>query len=310
VNTSTSITKNKLLVLLGPTATGKSSLGVSLAQEFISEIISADSRQIYQGLDIGTGKIAVSEMQGIPHYLLSIIHPNDSFSVVDFKTRSETIIADIHTRNILPILVGGTGFYIHAIVDNWLPPEVPTNNKLREELYKKSPDELYAELLLKDPERAQTIEKDNPRRLIRALEIIDALGSVPKMETASPKDYSASTFDVLQIGLQLEDTELRDSIKKRVEVRLNKGFVEEVKTLQQSGISWERLNEIGLGYRIIAEYLQGTHAKESLLESITASEWQYVKRQMRWFKRDARIQWFSAKNYSEIENKVKDFLVN
>ena len=299
--------KQKLLVILGPTASGKSSLAVNLAKRYSGEVISADSRQIYTGLDIGTGKITQKEMGDIPHHLLNILDVGKKFSVVNFKENADRAIHSVHTGGKLPILAGGTGLYIRAVIDNWLPPEVPIDQILRNTLSDKSPDELFALLQKTDPERARAIDKNNSRRLVRALEITHTLGSVPKIEISFPKDYEQSPYNVLQIGLLLEDAELRKRIQMRVTERIKNGFIKEVEELSKK-LSQEQLYEIGLGYRIIAEYPGQMRTKESLIEAITASEWQYAKRQMRWFKRDSRIIWINAQD--NCEKRVQEFLAN
>ena len=232
--------KQKLLVSLGPTASGKSSLAVNLAKRYSGEVISADSRQIYTGLDIGTGKITQKEMGDIPHHLLNILDVGKKYSVVDFKEKADRAIYTVHTGGKLPILAGGTGLYIRAVIDNWLPPEVPIDQILRNTLSDKSPDELFALLQKTDPERARAIDKNNSRRLVRALEITHTLGSVPKIEISFPKDYEQSPYNVLQIGLLLEDAELRKRIQMRVTERIKNGFIKEVEELSKK-LSQEQL---------------------------------------------------------------------
>ena len=173
--------KTKLLIILGPTASGKSDLAVQLAKKYNGEIISADSRQVYKGLNIGTGKITKKEMSGIKHHLLDVTDPKKVFTVSQFKTLVEIAIADISSRGKLPIICGGTGFYIQAVVDNIILPEVPPNKKLREKLNKKTTTELFEILKKLDNERAKNIDAKNPRRLIRAIEIAEKLGKVPPL---------------------------------------------------------------------------------------------------------------------------------
>ena len=300
--------KQLLLVILGPTSSGKSSLGVTLAQKFNGEIISADSVQVYRGLDIGSGKITEEEMHGIRHHLLDVADPNDYFSVVDFKEHVKKAIHSIIERDKLPILVGGTGQYIQAIVDNFVPPQVPPNQKLRDELATKSAKELFEELHKLDPDRALTVEKDNPRRLIRAIEIATALGKVPKIDTQFPSNYTKSTYNVLQIGLEWPKEKLREYIKSRVAHRIDNGFIEEVQSLYTKGISYERIKAFGLGYRCTVNYLEGEISQEELSQCIETSEWRYAKRQLRWFKRDSRIQWFIPNHQEKIEIALGSFI--
>ncbi|MFT7557752.1 MAG: tRNA dimethylallyltransferase, partial [Planctomycetota bacterium] len=221
----------KLIVILGQTATGKTSLGIELAKQFRGEIISADSRQVYRGMDIGTAKVTPEEMQGIPHHLIDVADPNERFSVAQFREMALAAIEDIHARGNLPILVGGTGFYIQSIVDGIVLPEVPANPAFRSELKSRSTEDLYKILTQKDPRRAATIDPQNKVRLVRALEIIDTLGVVPTPE-AEPTD-----LDILQIGLQVPDTILKERIHARNVLRINNGLLEEVQSLHDNGLS-------------------------------------------------------------------------
>lgn len=293
--------KPSLLVICGPTATGKSDLAVELAQKFNGEIISADSRQVYRGLDIGSGKITKEEMSGIPHHLLDVADPKDIFSVDKFKTLVQRVITDIISRRKLPIICGGTGFYIHYVIDDVSVVEVAQNESLRAELSTKTPAELFSLLQTLDPGRAENIDVQNPVRLIRAIEIATALGKVPPISTNSP-------YIVLQIGVDLPDKELKNKIKTRLEKRLSGGMIEEVQRLVAEGLSWQRLSAFGLEYRYVASFLKkeisGGEMKEKLLSEI----WHYAKRQRTWFRKDKRIQWFSPNEKEKIENTIKGFL--
>ena len=202
----------KILAILGPTAVGKSDCAVELALYFNGEVISADSRQVYKGLDIGTGKITEEEMKGVPHYLLDVVSPKEQFTVADWKKDSLKAINTITERGRHPIVCGGTGLYIQSVVDNISFPEVLPNKPLREKLEKKTPDELSRLLSSLDPERAKMIDHNNPRRLIRAIEIATEMGYVPRI-TAEP------LFGTLQIGLTLP----REELKERIHLRLYKG---------------------------------------------------------------------------------------
>ena len=300
----------KLLVVLGQTATGKSALAVSLARRFGGEVISADSRQVYEGLAIGTGAIAQAEQRGVPHHLLGVANPRSEFSVADFKHLAEIAASDILRREKLPIVVGGTGFYIQTVVDNIVPPEVPPDAALRARLGEKSAPELLEELRRLDPDRAETIEPENGRRLVRAIEIATHLGSVPRRQEPNPK------YEVLEIGLALPERELRARIEQRVRERLERGWVDEVHALLERGVPLARLRELGLGYRVLAEALADQkHSNilqnvrmSALGERIAIAEWQYAKRQARWFKRDQRIRWFHSSEETKITELVSEFL--
>jgi len=294
----------KILVILGPTAVGKSDLAVALAKRFRGEIISADSRQVYQGLNLGTGKITKVEMKGIPHYLLDVVSPKKQFTAAEYKTLAENKIENILKRNKLPVIVGGTPFYIQAIVDNITFPEVMPNLKLRKKLSKLSTAKLFEMLKKIDPARAKTIEAKNPRRLIRAIEITKALGKVP---TLRPK----SKYNSLLIGLALPDKKLKERIYERLLARIKKGMILEAKRLHEQGLSYKRMEELGLEYRYLALYLQKKLAKQEMVEKLSRAIWDFVRRQKRWWKRDKRIKWFDVpkkNNLNKIEKTVKKFL--
>jgi tRNA dimethylallyltransferase len=292
----------KILAVLGPTSSGKSDLAVLLALEFNGEIISADSRQVYRGLDIATGKITKEEMCDIPHHLLDIADPKERYTVSHFKRDAEKIIDDILTRGKLPIICGGTMQYINAVTENFITPEVLPDKKLREELIKKSNEELFAELKELDARRAEKIDQNNPRRLVRAIEIVRSQGSVPEIPDI-PKKY-----DTLKIGIATDKEILRTRIRERVKKRLNLGMIEEAKKLHATGLSFERMKELGLEYRYLAEFLEGKISEEKLKEEIHFKDWQYAKRQMTWMKRDANIQWFPIFEAEAILSAVKVFL--
>ena len=291
----------KIIVILGPTASGKSELAVKIAKKFNGEIISADSRQVYKRLDIGTGKITKKKMRGVPHHCIDIVSPRKVFTVADFKKHAEKAIEKIFAKNKIPIIVGGTGLYIQAIVDNIALPEVKPNWKLRKELEKKTTEEMFAILKKLDPERAENIDPKNPRRLIRAIEIAKALGKVPNLEASLP------SWGPLQIGIKLSDKKLKENINKRLIQRLKKGMVAEAKKLHAQGLSWNRMDELGLEYRYLAKFLKGEISKEEMTKKLKSEIWQYAKRQMTWFKRDKRIKWI--KNYNDIVKSVKTFLM-
>jgi tRNA dimethylallyltransferase len=295
--------KKKVIVILGPTATGKSDLAVLLAKIYNGEIISADSRQVYKGMDIGTGKVTKKEMGGVPHYLLDVASPKKFFTVSDYKKLANEAVEKILAKNKLPILCGGTGLYIQSIVDDLVVPEVPPDIKLRKELEKKSTDELFSELERLDTRRAKNIDKNNPVRLIRAIEIVKAIGAVPKLKFGKNDKY-----EFLQIGLTLDKEGLEDKIHARLIKRIKCGMIAEVKRLNKSGVSWKRLDDMGLEYRFVASYLRGEMTKDVMIERLEIAIRQYAKRQTTWFKRDKRIKWFNPGDIEEIEKTVDNNL--
>lgn len=290
----------KVYVILGQTATGKSALAVKIALRLCSgsstqkrggEIISADSRQVYKNLNIGTGKITKREMQNIPHHLLDVANPKKKFTVAQYQKKAVYAIAEIVKRGKTPIICGGTGFYIDAITKGIVFPEVPPNNKLRKKLVSFSAIALFSTLKKLDPTRAKTIkeknEQNNKVRLIRAIEIAKALGKVPPIIQDSP------AYKFVKIGLYLPEDKLRKKVELRVKKMFKMGLLNEIKKLKKMGISQKRLQEFGF------EYFNPT-PKKVISETI-----RYAKRQMTWFKRDKDIKWFDAsKNYRDIIKKL------
>jgi tRNA dimethylallyltransferase len=289
----------KIIVVCGPTATGKSDYAVELAKklaglnhadsvvgrtsqsEVLGEIISADSRQVYRGMDIGSGKITSEEMQGIPHHLLDVADPKEVFSVTQYQSLATQAIEDIIARGHTPIITGGTGLYIDAIVCGTIFPAVPPNKELREELQKLSLEELSQKLEILDPRRFALVDQKNKVRLIRAIEIATALGSVP--ETIQNPQY-----DVEWHYRDFPDEVLKERIHIRLFARIRDGMIEEVQRLHNEGVSWERLESLGLEYRYLALYLQNKLDKETMLKELEMAIWHYAKRQRTWFKKYAK----------------------
>jgi tRNA dimethylallyltransferase len=284
-----STTKPKLLVIVGPTASGKSDLAVELALKFDGEVVSADSRQVYKGLDIGTGKITKAEMKGVPHHCLDIADPSERFTAMQWKQAAEAAVSDVLSRGKLPIVCGGTGFYISSLIDDLGFPEVEADAEEQNRLEQKPVEELFEELKKLDPERAKTIDLKNKRRLSRSIIIARRLGSVPEIsKPAEPK------YDVVMIGIKPSDADLRDRINKRLKSRMDAGMLKEVEKLHSAGLSWERMDELGLEYRYLAQHLQNQITLYDAMNLLATRIWQYSKRQMTWFKRDDRIKWFAS----------------
>lgn len=302
--------EQKIIVVLGPTASGKSELAVKIAKKFGGEVISADSRQVYKGMDIGTGKVTKKEMAKIPHHLLDVASPKKQFTVAQYKKLSEKAIKKIHGHGKIPIICGGTGFYIQTIIDNIAIPEVKPDAKLRTELEKKSAKELFNQLKKLDPRRAKNIDKNNRRRLIRALEIIIKSGKKIPILKSEPK------YEALIIGVKRNAKELKELIKTRLLKRLKQGMIKEVINLKKFGLSWKRLEDFGLEYRYVAYYLQNKLSYNEMIEKLQKEIEHYAKRQMTWFsahggsasggKKDKKIHWI--KNQKEAGKLVKDFL--
>ena len=297
--------KPKLIVIVGPTGSGKTSLSLLLAKQFEGEVISADSRQVYKKLDVGTEKITEAEMSGIPHHLIDVCDINTIYTAFDFKRDAEKAISLIIQNGHVPIIAGGTFFYIDTLLGTMNSAPVPPNRVLREELEKKSTEELFAQLQQQDQTRASNIDHHNRRRLIRALEIIEELNVVPQatIEVECP-------YDVLKIGITIDKEVLRTRLHARAQGALERGLIEETKKLLAEGISKERLSEIGHEYRIVMEYLYGTFDENVMLKKFEEKNWQYAKRQLMWLKRDENIQWFKREEEKAILEVVSTFLEN
>ncbi len=292
----------KVVVMVGPTASGKTALSIRLAKLFKGEIISADSRQVYRGLNIGTEKITTAEMAGVPHHLINIRDPNQQYTALDFKTDAEVLINSITSRQRLPIVVGGTFFYINTWLGRVSVPKVPPDPNLRKQLETKSTVQLQAELTEIDFQRAATIDSKNRRRLVRALEIAQALGKVP------PPAPLAKTGQIISLGLKTNRDDLRHRIHQRAKAALAEGLVNETKSLLASGLTQNRLNEIGLEYRLALEHLNGLYDESVLLQKIEEKNWQYAKRQLTWLKQDDEIKWFEPNQLPMITAAVEDFI--
>jgi tRNA dimethylallyltransferase len=292
----------KLIVVLGPTASGKSDLAVELAKKYNGEVISADSRQVYKGMDLGTGKITKNEMHGIPHHLLDVSNPKKVFTVAEYKNLAEKAIADILERNKLPIICGGTGFYIDAVILGTEFPKVLPNMKLRQELEVMSHEELLKMLKKLDTERAETVDIKNKVRLVRAIEIATTIGKVPPTK-------NAIVYDSICIGIKWPKEVLRERIHARIVSRIKKGMIEEIKNLHEAGVSWKRIYSLGLEYRYISIFLQGKLTKEGMIETLHTKTCQYAKRQMTWFKRNKDIVWVEPEKLGEAEEVINKFLL-
>ena len=268
-----------ILVVAGPTASGKSDFGVELALKQHGEIISADSCQIYRGLDLGTGKITEDEKKGIPHHMIDICDINESFSVSDFKNKALPILEDILSRGKTPIIVGGTGQYIDALMYKNTPPKVPPNKILRKELESLSREELYSRLLKADPRRANEIDKHNKVRLVRALEIIEVLGKVPESEK------STFRFETKFYLMNPSKEILEQRVYKRLLKRFDMGMIQEMESLVAQGYDLSVIASKGIEYKHMAKYLEGVYTYDELVEHLRIATWQYAKRQRTWNKK-------------------------
>lgn len=290
--------KPKVIAIVGPTASGKTSLSIEIAQRYGGEVISADSRQVYRGLDIGSGKVTPEEMRGIPHHLLDVVSPMTVYTAADFKRDADEVISEIIERGNVPILAGGTFFYLELLRGTMQAAPVEPNPELRAELEQLSDSELLSQLQTKDPNRAETIDGENRRRLIRSLEIIATLGSVPEIVTTE------SPYDWLIIGVDITKEQLHRNIHTRLHERMTAGMIDEVKNLLTNGVSHERLEQFGLEYRYISRYLRGELSEEQMMEILETKIKQFAKRQLTWLKRDQTIEWYSPDDREAIFNRI------
>jgi len=299
----------KVIIIVGRTATGKSDIAVRLARAYNGEVISADSRQVYTGLNIGTGKITTREMHGVPHHLLNVCSPKKVFTAYDFVTRAARTLRCIAECGHVPIVAGGTGFYIDALCGNISLPHVSKNDALRKKLEQKTTAELLALLKRKNAKRHADIvhknEQNNRVRLVRAIEI----ASSPIQSPSVPRGSLWTPGAILWIGITLPDDVLKQKIHARLVARLKRGMVAEAQRLHAQGVSYKRMNQLGLEYRYLALFLQKKITKQELIEQLTKKIWQYARRQNTYWRKNKDIVWYTPNDYDAIEKAVATFLV-
>ncbi len=284
--------KQNIIVIVGPTASGKSALAVQLAKKLNGEVISADSRQVYKGLNIGSGKITKKEMWGVRHHMLDVCSPKKVFTAADFVSQGRKAIEEIVARGKIPIVGGGTGFYIDAILGRIVLPDVLPDAKLRARLQKLSAEQLFSILKKLDPARAKSIDRHNPVRLVRAIEIATKIGKVPAKK-------SNLAYDSQWVGIMPGFEELDKKISIRLTQRMRCGMLREVKRLHEKGLSWKRMEQLGLEYRYLALYLQSKISKEEMLSELELRIRQYARRQIIYWKRNKDIKWFTSAHDAE-----------
>ena len=294
--------KPRVLAILGPTAVGKTSCAIDLAERFGGEVVSADSRQVYRGFDLSSAKVTPSETRGIPHHLLDIADPTEVYTASDFLRDASAAIEKILEHGKLPVIAGGTNFYVDLLRGKRHPAPVAPDPALRAALATHSTADLFAKLQRRDPRRAATIERDNRRRLIRALEIVEHLGAVP------PAEPRESQYRVCCIGLTRPWEQLTARITARLEECLAAGLVAEIQAVHEQGVSWSRLEELGLKMRYTAAYLQGELSYESFITTLDTKIRQFAKRQYTWLKHDPEITWFAPTDTDAICAHVAEFL--
>lgn len=297
--------KERIVLIVGPTASGKTEISIKLAHKINAEIISADSMQIYKKMNIGTAKPSIEEMQGIKHYLINEIEPDEEFSVALFKKRSEFYIENIIKKDKIPLIVGGTGLYVNSLVQTWDFTSAKPNEKIRielEHIVKEKGNEFLHNMLMEiDPLSANKIHPNNVKRIIRALEIYKTSG-IAKSQWDERTMENKLKYEPILIGLNMDRKLLYDRINLRVDLMINNGLIDEVKRLIEEGYSETLVSMQGLGYKEIVKYLNGNYSLEEAIEIIKRDTRRFAKRQLTWFRRDNRISWFFTDEY---ENKDK-----
>ena len=296
-----------LVVILGPTASGKTHLAAKLAYDLQSEIISADSRQVYKNMDIGTGKDLnqyIINGRRIPYHLIDIVAPENEFNLFEFQYRFYKIFNELIEKKILPVLVGGTGLYLESVLTGYNMPHAPMNQELRKGLYRKSKDELQKMLLALKPQLHNKTDLEDSERLIRAIEIERA---------RSIKDQPQKPdIDAVVFGIRWERSTLRQRITARLKERLEQGMIEEVMKLHTAGLTWTKLESFGLEYRFISQYLQRKISFDEMTNKLNTAIHQFAKRQETWFRRMEKkgivINWLQSNDYSLLKESVMKFL--
>lgn len=296
-----------MIILTGPTAVGKTKLSIKLARAVNGEIISADSMQVYRYMDIGSAKIRPEEMEEIPHHLVDCLDPDEEFNVVRFQKMAKEAMEDIYARNRIPILVGGTGFYIQAVTGDIDFTECGEDNSYRKELEKKAkeqgPEVLHRMLFEVDPESALAIHANNTKRVIRALEYYQQTGEPISLHNQQQRQKE-SPYNLAYFVLNDERSRLYERIDARIDEMLREGLVDEVKRLQQMGYHKGMVSMQGLGYKEILSYLDGTWSLEEAVYILKRDTCHFAKRQITWFKRERNVEWFHKPDYDYDENKI------
>lgn len=304
--------KKPLIIITGPTAVGKTDLSISLAKKIGGEIISADSMQVYRGLDIGSAKITTEEMDGVFHHLIDIFDFDEEFNVFLFKELAEKSIEDIYSRGNIPIICGGTGFYIQALLYD-VSFSKEDNSKIRAELEKRVDNEgaevLYKELHEIDPKSAEIIHPNNVKRIIRALEYFKLNGKLFSEHNETEKQKE-SPYNFMYFVIDDDRELLYQRINKRVDVMLSKGLVDEVKTLYEKGLRIGMTSAEGIGYKQLLPYLEGEISLDEATEKIKQDSRHYAKRQLTWFRREKETTWVDRAEFDSDQEKMLEFMIN
>ncbi len=302
--------KERVVVILGPTATGKSHCAIEVAKRFNGEIISGDSMLVYKEMNIGTAKPTADELQAVPHHLVDILPPDASFNVVDFVEQAKALIADINSRGKLPIIAGGTGLYIKALLEDYAFNSVDEDTELRRSLEAEADtngtEALHKRLAELDPEAAERIHPNNVRRVVRALE------SALRGDTISQQGAAESPYDALVFGLNMERSALYERINRRVDLMLEAGLEQEVRRLLEQGVSSECQSMQSIGYRQMVWYLNGSMSYEDAVDKLKQATRNFAKRQVTWYKKMSYINWLELEpepDYTDVVERICEKLV-
>lgn len=298
---------NKIIIIAGPTASGKSQLAVDIAKKLSTYVLSADSMQIYKGMDIGTAKITESEMQGVKHYIIDVVRPNNKFSVSNYMNYAKPLIETIHNQNKIPVICGGTGLYIDAILYPLTmgAKDDIVKNRLQEEYEKLGAEYMHSILNAIDPVEAQKVHANNVKRVLRALEIFELTGQTKTEQTDRTKNLN---YDTLLIVLNPDRDVMYDRINKRVDKMFNDGLEDEIKRLLDSGITFDCQSMQAIGYKEFKQYFDGNITKDELIDEIKKNTRHYAKRQVTWFKRYPFAKFVDINDKEKIMNMVETFI--
>ncbi|MBT9133286.1 MAG: tRNA dimethylallyltransferase [Firmicutes bacterium] len=301
--------KTRIIAIVGPTAVGKTALTLSLAEKVGGEVISADSMQVYRGMDIGTAKLTPAERARIPHHLIDVVEPGEAFSAADYQRLARAAVDEIASRGRIPIFSGGTGMYIRAAIDDYNFVTVSNNPRVRDELRRQARDtglsQLYARLTDLDPPVAARVHKNDERRIIRALEVFETTGR-PLSFWESQKDARQAIYDAVFIGLDRPRAELYARIDQRVETMVATGLLDEVSALMTRGMSL--VAHQALGYKEVIPFLEGRCSFQEMMETLKRETRRYAKRQLTWFRADARVQWLNISDEAKAQAEIMAIL--
>ncbi len=304
--------KKPLIVLTGPTAVGKTSLSIALARAVEGEIISADSMQVYKHMDIGSAKIKKEEMEGIPHYLIDVLEPDEEFHVVRFQEMAKEAMKEIYSKGKIPILTGGTGFYIQAVVKDIDFSQDTEKSSVRERLenlaQEKGGEYLHELLAQRDPESAEKIHPNNIKRVIRALEYYELTGEKISLHNEREGE-KVSPYNTAYFVLSDHRERLYEKIDRRVDQMLDEGLVEEVRRLAQMGYTRDMVSMQGLGYKEILAYLEGEYSLEEAVYVLKRDTRHFAKRQLTWFRREKDVIWVNKPDFDYDDKKILEYIL-